>query len=184
MTTTHAFVGAGLGLAAAAFGPELAASTLVVGAVGGALPDADLVAVHRRSLHFPVGYAVLSVLACGLALAVPSPATILLAVFLGAAALHCAMDVFGGGVEARPWEMTSHRGVYNHLTGRWIRPRRWVRYAGAPEDLLLAGAAGLPLVVLTTGHVRYAAGLLLACSAAFTVYRRRLARLSERFVDG
>lgn len=180
MTTTHGFVGAGLGLTAAAAVPELATPALVSGAAGGALPDLDLIATHRRSLHFPVGFTALATAALVLAIAIPVPATILLAVGLGAAALHCAMDVFGGGVGSRPWETTSERGVYNHLTRRWIRPRRWIRYAGAPEDLGLAVLVGAPLLAVTTGRARYAVGAALACSVLFTVYRRRLSVLDER----
>lgn len=182
MTTTHALVGAGVGLAATALDPGLGASALAAGVLGGAAPDADLVAVHRRSFHFPVGFAVLAAVATGLAVVVPATWSALLAVSLVAAAVHCAMDVFGGGVEPRPWEATSKRGVYNHLTGRWIRPRRWVRYAGAPEDFVLAAVVSLPLLAVAGGSVRVVAVALLVPSAAFTLYRRRLAGLSERLV--
>lgn len=180
MSTTHAFVGAALGLAAAAATPVPTGPALLVGAIGGALPDADLLATHRRSLHFPVGYAILAGVSVVLATVLATTPATLLALAVAAAALHCAMDVFGGGVEARPWEATSDRGVYNHLTGRWIGPRRWVRYAGAPEDLCLALVAGLPLLAVTSGRARVALGALLLCSVLFAVYRRRFALLDER----
>lgn len=180
MTSTHTVVGAGLGLVTGAIAPELATPALVVGAIGGTFPDADLLATHRRSLHFPVGYGVLAILTGGLAVAQPTPQLVLLAVFLCASVVHCAMDVFAGGVEPHPWEANSTKGVYNHLTGRWIRPRRWVRYAGAPEDLGLVILASVPVLTMTTGGARFAVMVMLVCSAFFTIYRRRLGRLGER----
>lgn len=185
MTTTHAVVGALVGATTAAFAPVLTPAALVVGCVGGALPDADLVATHRCSFHFPVyATAVAAVAVVGAALAA-SPGALLLAVFLVAFAVHCLMDVFGGGVEVRPWEATSDRGVYDHYGDRWITPRRWVRYAGAPEDLLVATVAGLPVLAVAAGRTRTALAAVLLFSAGFTVCRRRLAGLSERlFADG
>lgn len=182
MTSTHALVGALLGAATAWVAPDLAPAT-AAGAAGGALPDADLVATHRRSLHFPVGYGALACLTAGVALLAPTPLTVVVAVFVLAAALHCLMDVLGSGVEARPWEATSERGVYNHLTGRWIRPRRWVRYAGAPEDFLLATAVALPLAFGTAGRARTAIAVVWLCSGVFALFRRRLTAVSERLVD-
>lgn len=185
MTTTHAVVGALVGGATAAVGPVPTTTALVVGFVGGTLPDADLVATHRRSLHFPVYASVATVLAAFVAAVVATPATMLVVVFLVAFAVHCLMDVFGGGVEVRPWEATSDRGVYDHYGDRWIAPRRWVRYAGAPEDLLVATAAGLPVLAVATGGTRTVLAVVLTVSAGFTVFRRRLAGVSERlFADG
>lgn len=185
MTTTHAVVGALVGAATAAFAPVPTPAALVVGFVGGALPDADLVATHRRSFHFPVYATAFAALAVLVAFLVATPAAVLVAVFLVALAGHCLMDVFGGGVEVRPWEATSDRGVYDHYGERWIPPRRWVRYAGAPEDLLVAIVAGLPALVVAGGRTRPALAAVLVLSAVFTVFRRRLAGLSERlFADG
>jgi len=95
-------------------------------------------------------------------------------------AIHCVMDALGGGVELRPWEATSERGVYNHASGHWIRPRRWVRYAGAPEDFLLALLFGLPVLVLTSGRLQLGLGVVLVLSGLFTAVRRRLATATER----
>lgn len=183
MTTTHVFVGAALGVATAGYVPELTPAAIIAGGVGGAWPDADLIATHRRSLHFPVGYGVVATVAVAAALLAPAPESILAAVFLLAATLHCVMDIFGGGVEVRPWEATSQRGVYNHTTGRWIRPRRWVRYAGAPEDFLLASVAVIPLMLSTGGHARTAVVVLWVSSGVFTLVRQRLTGLSERIAE-
>lgn len=184
MTSTHAVVGALVGAAVGAAVPEVAGAAVLVGFVGGALPDADLLATHRRSTHFPVLGPVVAVFATAVAVAVGTPLAILAAVALVAAAVHCAMDVFGGGVEHRPWEATSDRGVYDHARGRWIRPRRWVRWAGAPEDLGLAVVAGVPVMAASGGSTRTLLGVVLVVSAAFVAIRRRLPALTERLLDG
>lgn len=178
MTTTHALVGAALGAGVGGVVPELAGPALVAGFVGGALPDADLLGTHRRTLHYPVLGPALAVPVAVVAVVLGTPAATLVAVGVLAAAVHCAMDVFGGGVETRPWEATSDRGVYDHVRGRWIRPRRWVRWAGAPEDLLVAFGASVPALAATTGPSRGALVAVLAVSAVFVGIRRRLAAVT------
>lgn len=180
MTTTHGFVGALLGVSTVAFAPELAPSAVVVGFVAGALPDADLLGTHRRSLHFPVFAPLVALCFVGMATLWPTPLAVLLAVGSLAIAAHCFMDAFGGGVEVRPWEATSERGVYNHTSGRWIRPRRWVRYAGAPEDFVLALVCALPVLALTSGALQLALTIVLVVSGLFTAVRRRLPAVTER----
>lgn len=185
MTTTHAFVGAAVGATTAAFAPELTTIAIAVGFVAGAVPDVDLVAVHRRTTHFPVVLPALAVPAVVLAALFPVPAAVLTAVALVAAATHSVMDAFGGGVEPEPWRATSDRGVYDHVRGRWVRPRRWVPYAGAPEDLALAAVVSLPTLWLASGRLRDVAVVTLVGSILFATFRRRLAGLSERlFGDG
>jgi len=174
MTTTHGFVGAFLGVAVATVEPALAPIAVIVGFLGGVLPDADLLATHRRTLHYPLLSAMIAPPVVLAALAYPAPEHALFAVFVLALAVHCVMDVFGGGVETRPWEATSELGVYNHLAGRWIRPRRWVRFAGAPEDFLLASAFALPTILVTTGRLQLGLATVLVASGLFVAVRRRL----------
>ncbi|WP_435143921.1 metal-dependent hydrolase [Halobaculum sp. P14] len=185
MATTHAAVGAAVGAAAAAVAaaaPELTPVLLAAGAAGGVFPDFDLYAGHRRTLHFPVYYWVAAAVAVAVAVAAPSALTVAASVFVVAAAAHSAMDAVGGGLELRPWEATSQRAVYNHFHGRWEPPRRWIRYDGAPEDLLLAGAATAPTLFVAGGDpvvVRVALGAL-AVSAGYVALRRPLASVAER----
>ena len=182
MTTTHALVGALVGATTAAYAPELTPTAVAVGFVGGALPDADLAGTHRRSTHYPVWGAAAAAVIVAIAALLASPAAILLAVFSVAAALHPLSDVFGGGVERRPWEATSERGVYNHAGGYWVRPRRWVRYSGAPEDAGLAAVVAVPLAFLTSGQLRDALLAVLVVSVLFALFRRRLAGVTERLL--
>lgn len=55
MVLTHIAVGMALSLPVAFVAPDLGVVAAVGGAVGGAVPDVDLlVGQHRRTLHFPV----------------------------------------------------------------------------------------------------------------------------------
>jgi len=180
MAITHALVGASLGAALSLAAPVPAAPAMAAGFLGGALPDVDLLWTHRRTLHVPVVGPVLAIPAVGAALASGFGPALLAAAFLLAWGVHSGMDLLGGGVEVRPWEASSEKGVYDHVRGRWIRPRRWVRYSGAPEDLLLAAVAGLPAIAVATGATRAVLAVVLVGSAAFVAVRRRLAGLTER----
>jgi hypothetical protein len=180
MTTTHALAGALVGATTALYAPELTPTAVAAGFVGGALPDADLVGIHRRSTHFPVWGAAAALVVVGLAALLGTSGAVLAAVVAVAAALHPLMDVFGGGVGHRPWEATSDRGVYTHAGGYWVRPRRWIRYAGAPEDVGLAAGVAVPLLVVTAGHLRDALLAALLLSGLFALVRRRLAAITER----
>src|SRR6056297_545185 len=87
-------------------------------------------------------------------------AALVVAPEFGTVALHAASDALGGGLELKPWRATSERAVYDHFRGRWIRPRRWVRYDGAPEDLAFAG-------ILAGSLLLYAEGAILEVVLAF-----------------
>lgn len=182
MATTHALAGVVLGTLVFLVAPEVGVVPVAAAALGGLFPDFDLYAGHRKTLHFPVYFSLLAVPATVVALAVPTTATIALALFLAGAAVHSVMDAFGGGLELKPWQGTSDRAVYDHFRGRWVPPRRWIRYDGAPEDLALAGAfAVLPLVVFD-GPVQSAVVVALAVSAVYALLRKPLVVVAERVV--
>ncbi|MFB6160089.1 MAG: metal-dependent hydrolase [Haloferacaceae archaeon] len=184
MLPTHVLVGMALALPFAAATPEFAGVALVAGAVGGAVPDFDMYAGHRRTLHYPVYYAALGVPAVGAAALVPTAGTTAAAVALLAAAVHSASDALGGGLELRPWEATSDRAVYDHWRGRWLAPRRVVRYDGAPEDLLLAVAVAVPLLLALGGVRRWTVFGILAVATAYAAVRRVLPDVAEWLLDG
>src|SRR6056297_2311909 len=155
MNTTHAAMGVALAAPLAVVAPELAPAAALAGFAGGVFPDFDLLGgQHRRTLHFPTYYGAAALAASAAALLAPGPATVAAAFFLLSAAVHCIADAAGGGLELRPWEATDDRAVYVHPAGRWLRARRWVRYDGAPEDLVLAGACSIPGLVAFDGWVR------------------------------
>ncbi|WP_247000360.1 metal-dependent hydrolase [Halosolutus gelatinilyticus] len=182
MTTTHALMG--VAVAAVALPgvgePAPVAAVLAAAFLGGVAPDLDLVATHRKTLHFP---ALLPVATGVVGLRLHADGTVagvVLFAFLGSAALHSVVDVLGGGVEPEPWRRTSQEAVYNHLLGRWHRPKRWVRYAGAPEDFLLTAVCGIVVVTTATPSAfdRLAIGLVLF-SGLFALVRKRIPDLID-----
>jgi hypothetical protein len=178
MATTHAFSGLAVAVGLLGLLPnDVAAAPLLAAAfVGGLLPDLDLVASHRRTLHYPgLLPAATLVLVAGASVS-PSPVLLAVTFAVGSAALHCVSDVLGGSVEAKPWTYSSDHAVFNHVLGRWHRPRRYVRYSGAPEDFLV-GAAFAVVAVQSAATGAGVDRLLLGavvCSGVYTLLRRRL----------
>ncbi|MFP8951842.1 metal-dependent hydrolase [Natrialbaceae archaeon A-arb3/5] len=183
MASTHAFAGLVLAAVLAVLAPQFAFAVAVAAIAGGLFPDLDLYAGHRRTLHFPVYYWLLALPTSIVAVLVPTQATVAVAVFLLAAAVHSFMDIFGGGLELKPWRETSNRAVYSHYHGRWLEPRRWVRYDGSPMDLALAGALAVPGLVIFDGYIQTVMLALLAISAGYTLVRKPLAGVAEWLLE-
>ncbi|WP_306060172.1 metal-dependent hydrolase [Natronococcus wangiae] len=174
MATTHAFAALTVVAPVAYAAPELAAPLAVGAIVGGIAPDFDLVLEHRRSFHFPVVGGPIAGLAVALAALAPSSVTVSLAAAAVAAWLHAASDALGDGPEMDPWTDPGDRAVYDHVRGRWLRPRRWIRYDGAPEDGVVAVALAVPPLLLFEGWI---AGLVVGgvvVSLVYVLLRRRL----------
>lgn len=183
MATTHVLAGVVLGLGAVAVGPVDSGLVVLAAGLGGLAPDLDILGAHRKTLHFPVYGSVAAALAILLAALVPTLPTVALAAFLLAAAVHAVSDVFGGGLSLRPWNATSDRGVYEHFRGRWHPPRRVIRYDGAPEDALLAGALAVPSLLVLDGVGRWVVVGLVAVSVVYAATRRLLVDGGEVLVD-
>ncbi len=173
MAMTHAL--AGLVLAALAVGVGGDPVTVAaVGLAGSLFPDLDIYAGHRKTLHYPVYGWFPAGLAVVLAVAVPTNATLALATFLVAVALHPVMDIYGGGLELRPWEGRSERAVYSHYHGRWLAPKRLVPYDGSPRDLGTAAVLAVPTMTLPEPVPAFALALLMV-GAVYVALRKRLA---------
>jgi hypothetical protein len=179
MATTHAFVGLAVAALVSLVVPEYGATLAVAGLAGGVFPDLDLYAGHRRTLHFPVYYAVAALPAVAATVLAPGAWTVGAAVFLVAAALHAGSDALGGGLELKPWEATSDQAVYSHFHGRWMRPRRLVRYDGAPEDFLVGATFALPAALAFGPSIRRIVAAALVVSAGYAVVRKRLPAMAE-----
>lgn len=179
MLPTHALAGMLVALPVAILAPEHAPVALAAGLFGGILPDLDLYTGHRKTLHYPVYYSVFAGILGVVAVIQPAALTIGAALVLAAAALHCLADVFGGGLELRPWEGTSQRAVYNHYHKRWIPPQRWIRYDGAPEDFLLTLALAAPLWLLADVSMRPVVAGAVIVAAGYVVTRRLLPNLAS-----
>lgn len=174
MATTHVFAGLAAVTPVAYLFPGFA-TPLALGAIlGGLAPDVDLVVAHRRTLHFPVSGIAIAAPAVVLAIVVPAAVTTAFAAFAVAAWFHAASDAIGGGPEMDPWTDRSERAVYDHVRNRWIRPRRWIRYDGAPEDAALAVALAVPALLAFDGWIRAVVLGGIAVSLAYALFRRRL----------
>ncbi|AOW79348.1 hypothetical protein HTSR_0140 [Halodesulfurarchaeum formicicum] len=179
MATTHALVGIAIATAAAVAVPEVTLLGFIAAAAGGVFPDLDLYAGHRRTLHYPVYFGLAAVPAVLLALVVATPVAWALALFLLAAAAHSIMDAAGGGLELRPWRGRSQRAVYSHYHRRWLRPRRYVRYDGAPEDLALGAIVAVPVLVTVEGPIALGIWALLLVSVVYTLVRKPMVAAAE-----
>jgi hypothetical protein len=178
MLPTHAVAGLAIAAPLVALAPDAATAALAGAVIGSVLPDLDMYAGHRRTLHYPTGYALASVPAVIAGVVLRTPLSVAVAFALVGAALHCRMDRYGGGLELRPWEANSERAVYDHVKKQWRAPRRVVRYDGAPEDILLLVALGVPLAAVLDPPFRWVAGVALLTGAVYGLVRRRLAALA------
>lgn len=184
MATTHAFAALALVAPVAYAAPELATPLAIGAIVGGIAPDLDLLGgEHRRTLHFPLSTGALAVPAVALAVLQPTAGTAALAASLVGAWLHAASDAIGGGPELEPWKTRSDRGVYDHVRGRWIRPRRWIRYDGAPEDAAVAVVLALPALVVFPGWVHGPIAAGIAISIGYALVRRRLPQWAPEWLE-
>ncbi|MFB6095248.1 MAG: metal-dependent hydrolase [Halodesulfurarchaeum sp.] len=181
MSTTHAAMGLAAASALTVVAPEFAVLAGLAAVAGGVFPDLDLALQHRKSLHHPELFPVLAVLAAVPALLHPGPLTVAVGWFLVGAALHSLTDVLGGGLGLRPWENDDDRGIYLHTRNRWLQPRRWVRYDGAPEDLLVAVGFSIPPYLRMGEPIRTLIVVGIAFSLGYVLVRKRLVDVYERF---
>jgi hypothetical protein len=171
-------VGLAVAMPLSLLAPELAGAGFVGSALGSVLPDLDMYAGHRRSLHFPTGYTVAAAAAGLGAVLLGTPLVTGMAMLFLGAALHCRMDRYGGGLELRPWEATSQRAVYDHYRGTWRAPKRWIRYDGAPEDVFGAVGLGILLFAVSDGPVQWLVTGAVIVGIVYGLLRRRLVALA------
>lgn len=174
MATTHVFVSLALVAPVAVVVPELSLPLAVGAVLGGLAPDVDLLLEHRRTFHFPVLGLAVTVPMVSIAVVVPSSPTVAVAAFVATAWLHAASDALGGSPEMDPWTDPTERAVYDHLRDRWIRPRRWIRYDGAPEDAALAVVLAVPALVVFDGWLTAVVLGGIVVSLGYALVRRRL----------
>ncbi|WP_136690001.1 metal-dependent hydrolase [Halorhabdus amylolytica] len=183
MLPTHVLAGMALAIPVSFVAPEFAGVGLLAGLLGGMFPDLDMYVGHRKTLHYPVYYSVFAVPSLVVAVFLPSIWTVFPAVFLAGAAVHSLADVFGGGLELRPWEGTSDRAVYDHYRERWISPRQWISHDGSPGDLLLSYALAFPLLLAVEGTFHWAVIAALAVGSVYAAVRRQLPTLAAVVLD-
>lgn len=152
---------------------------LAITVVGGLGPDLDLLVRHRRTLHYPVGFPVLALVSLGVFVATGAGAALLLALGVAAAALHVLADLLAGSAEPAPWDPVTEFGVYDHVLGRWHRPRRVVGYSGSRGDLLLGAGCGLVALGLPAPATDVAVVALVVAAAGYTLARKRLSSVAS-----
>jgi hypothetical protein len=182
MLPTHALAGTLLALPVALAAPDAASGVLGAGFLGGVVPDLDMYVGHRRTLHYPIYYSAVALPAATAVVLAPAGPTAALTAFLLAAAAHSVADVFGGGLELRPWEATSTRAVYDHYHGRWIAPRRWIGYDGSPADLALATVLAAPLLLVVEPPFQWLVAGTLVVAVTYVTVRRTLPVVAEQLV--
>ena len=181
MVFTHVLVGVLVGAFVAPASPGLTVELVGAGLVGGLLPDVDMLFVHRKTLHFPVLYALAAGVLGVVVLVTGSGAAAVPCVAAVAAALHCAMDTLGGGKEMRPWRETDERAVYNHVAGEWVRPRR-LFYDGSLPDLALSVGTGAGALWVLPGRFTTPVLVLVGLAVVYTGLRRTVTELiSEEY---
>ena len=82
---------------------------------------------HRKTLHYISGYGLLTIILIALGYLAPLNLLIWIAglsCFSAGAWLHSFMDVFDGF-----WAEDINKGVYEHLTRRWLRALNWIPFA-------------------------------------------------------
>lgn len=183
MSTTHAAMGLAGATLLAPVSPELATVAALGAIVGGVFPDLDILFEHRKTLHHPELYTVSALITFGIAGLRPGPYTVGAAGFVGSAALHSLTDVLGGGLELRPWKARDSRGIYLHLSGTWVNAKRWIRYDGAPEDLVVATTFALPPLLVFDGPIRRVVYLGLAVSVVYVALRKPMVDVYESFLQ-
>lgn len=184
MAPTHVVVGPVLALPLLVVAPELAVVAALAAMIGGVAPDLDLfVGEHRKTLHRPLGYWLPALPALALATVSPGVTTVAAAFFFVGAAVHSVQDWFGAGDVLEPWEDDSDRGVYLHRTQRWLRPKRWIRYDGSPEDVALAVALSIPGLFLYGSLVRAVTVATVVLAVLYGVVRKRIPRYVAPLVE-
>ena len=178
MLPTHAVVGLAIAAPVVVLRPELAPAALTGALVGSLVPDLDLYAGHRRTLHYPTAALFLAIPLVALAVVAQTPAIVATAFIAVGVAVHCQLDRFGGGLELRPWEETSERAVYDHVRGRWRRPKRLIRYDGSPGDFAVLVTLSVPLLVALEGPFRAVVAVALVVGGVYAGLRRQLAALA------
>lgn len=174
MLPTHIVFGALLAAPAAFALPQFTEIALAAAVMGSILPDLDLVAQHRRTLHYPWFYVLVTGVTALITVLVPSPAAVFGVFFLLAAAVHSIVDIVGGGLGLRPWKANDDRGVYDHYRSRWIEPKRWIPYDGSPHDFVLLLVLTLPLLLVYGPQVQRLLLVNLGAAFVYVLIRKRI----------
>lgn len=183
MAVTHGLIGLLLAITSIAIWPEMIFYAALGGYLGGIFPDLDLAFNHRKTFHFPVIFSISTLMMGLIIILYPSIVSIAVFYFFLSAAIHSWIDIFGGGLEARPWIPSDDRGVYSHTLEKWFKPKRWIRYDGSPEDLLLSTLIAIPCYLFYSNIFQDLVVLTLLTGGIYTILRKKIVDWApDRFV--
>ena len=174
MGSTHALFGMLLGSTILLWQPELLLPVGLAAFIGGLFPDLDMPFDHRETLHYPVQFWFVAVIALVYAVLSPGIYTVSMFYFVLAAAVHSTSDILGGGLEEKPWKMSADRAVYDHFNEKWWSPRYFIRYDGSPEDLLLTILFGAACYLIYSPNYTALIGFTVLISAIYAAVRKRI----------
>lgn len=183
MLPTHIVMGLGIATTILLIDPTLLNISLFSSFIGSILPDLDIYKGHRKALHYPKIYTVISVFSGIIAFFILTNVTVGITFLFIGAAIHCQMDKYSSSFEVRPWEKKSDRAVYDHINGEWKKAKRWIRYDGSPEDFLLMITIAIPLILILNNIFRYILVITIIIGTIYTVFRRWLPTIAPVFLS-
>lgn len=145
MFSTHIAWGALMGLVLHTYIGLPVSQAVGAGAVSGFLPDLDMLWEHRRTLHRPIQYLVAGTILVGSFLITRNGFLAMVSTLFLGASLHGFMEILTNGKTKRPHKKPDKRGVYNHVSGRWIRAEYAV-VGSSGRDLFLTIVPSLVLL--------------------------------------
>lgn len=175
MIFTHILIGVLLATGAAQLSTLPTSYFLILGALGGILPDVDMLFIHRKTLHYPVMFSALTIVLILVYPFIQSELLLMLIAVTSAAAVHCLMDTLGGGKEMRPWLEADERAVYNHFHQRWIEPLR-IFYDGSLPDLLISVGSAVAILSVVSAEFNLWIIALVVLAVIYTLFRRIVTR--------
>jgi hypothetical protein len=145
---------------------------VLLGLIGGAFPDLDRLEQfgfsHRKTFHYMVCYELLAIILIALGYFAPPNLRLWiigLLCFLVGAWLHSFMDIFDG-----PWAEDINKGVYEHLTKRWLRALNWIPFATLWEWSLQSFSIVLAIVISPQLSLFAIPGWLMATISYFAIW--------------
>jgi len=127
---------------------------VMFGFIGGLIPDIDrwesIGLSHRKTLHYPLGYGLLATILLALNYFIFSIWNIAFSCLLLGAWLHSIMDIFDGF-----WAEDINKGVYEHITRKWIRALNWVHFATTREWILQSFSSVATIAISPQLHNLY-----------------------------
>lgn len=129
--------------------PTYSNAIFFAGLVGFSLPDLDiLIGSHRKTLHYPVLYLPVALVAIFLVINLVNIWTIITFTVSLGCFVHSFSDIIAGSLEDEPWEAEKDKVVYNHIRKEWFSAKRWIPYDGSRTDVIVMITSSLVFVAL------------------------------------